>query len=75
MYTHRTVIVEHWAIELEDDRRMPFDVLAATVGAALEVSDREGVAEEAMTWEVRGWPSADTDPEHLVITLEKITKG
>lgn len=71
MYVHRTVIVEHWVIPL-DDGRMAFDVLSSTVGAALEVSDAEGVPEEAMTWEIRGWPSAYSDPEHLVITLERI---
>lgn len=73
MYTRRNISVEQWAIPLKGEP-MSFDVLEALVEAVTEVIRDECLDPEAdVKWEIRGWPSADSDPEHLVVNATQIT--
>lgn len=72
MYKRRNINVEQWAVPLSGEA-MSFDVLEALVEAVTDVIRDECLDPEAdVKWEIRGWPNAGSDPEHLVVNATQI---
>lgn len=72
MYKRRNINVEQWAVPLTGFA-MSFDVLQGLLEDIEEVIHTENLNPETdVMWEIRGWPNAGSDPEHLVVNATQI---